>query len=470
MTLIEAKARQHEQSYSEGDRKRLGAHYTPDVVVDYIVRRALHPLLKLQDNIRNIRILDPACGSGLFLLKAYGILADCWQRTSGSFGAKDAKHILENCLFGIDIDEQAILATKRHLLQKASLSESDSVVLDRNIVVGDALSIAHPSTFIPMDDKNSDGLLSSDVFSKYSFDCIIGNPPYVRIQNMPLEKRGCYTLSYTTAAGRFDVSTLFIELSEYLLKENGKLGFIVSNKILSTAGAKRIRFFLLTRFSIEEIVDLTDTKLFAAAVLPMILIASRSGKNNNRIAYSSITELHGNTAGALPVENVLCFLDNSEIPFEMNISVADRVFKLQRFYADAPSLRAKVWTFHNERENRILSKIHQNSICILSDISTKISVGLKTTADDIFIKPMTKDFIKQKGLETALVFPVLESHNINRWTYTWDSHRDLFVLYPHIEQKGKVIPVELEAYPKIEEYLKANRDRLEARTYLTQSG
>ena len=471
MALVEVRARQHEQCYSEGDRKRLGAHYTPDAIIGYIVKHTIQSLLEYSDNIQGIRILDPACGSGLFLLKAYEILADYWQKAYGYFGPKDAKYILENCLFGIDIDARAVLATKKYLLQKASISESDLAAVDKNIVVADALSIAHPATFIPIHNQASDRPFLDGIFSKHSFDCLIGNPPYVRIQNTPSEKRRCYTLSYITAAGRFDVSTLFIELSENLLKENGRFGFIVSNKILSTAGATRLRSFLLTRFHIEEIVDLSDTKLFVAAVLPMILIASRSsGKSGNRIAYSSITELHGIPTSAVPVENVLCLLDNSEIPFEQDVSVANRVFKLQRFYTDTPSSKANVWTFHNECHSRILSKIRQNSACTLGNISKKISVGLKTTADDIFIKPMTRDFIKRKGLEAALVFPVLESHNINRWTYTWDPHRDLFVLYPHIERNGKVVPVELDGYPRIKEYLEANRPQLEARTYLMKGG
>lgn len=476
MDVIEAKARQYERGYSDRDRKRLGTHYTPDAVIDYIVKRVLRPLSDHPGNLRNVRVLDPACGSGLFLLKAYEILADCWQRANGEFDKKDAKHVLEECLFGIDIDQRAVSATKTHLLQKASLSESDSVSLDKNIVVGDALSFAHPSTLIPMHNHAADELSAGGIFSKHSFDCIVGNPPYVRIQNTPADKRECYTSSYATAAGRFDISTLFIELSEYFLKEKGRFGFIVSNKVLSTAGAKGLRRFLLTQFNLEEIVDLADTKLFAAAVLPMILIASRPAKNGNRtrpvsrIAYSSITESHDVTASALPTDNILHLLDNSEIPFEANISFADRVFKLQRFCADAPSSKDKVWTFHNEGENRILSKMRQNSACTLSDIVKKISVGLKTTADDIFIKPMTKDFIRREGLEAALVHPVLESHNVSRWTYSWAPERDLFVLYPHIEKNKKVIPVELDAYPHTKRYLEANRARLESRTYLIKGG
>jgi type I restriction-modification system DNA methylase subunit len=360
MDVIEAKARQCELDYSDRDRKRFGTHYTPDAVVDYIVKRVLRPMTDQPDSLQSIRVLDPACGSGLFLLKAYEILADCWHKANGGFRKKDARHILEHCLFGIDIADRAVSATKTHLLQKASLCETDSAFLDNNIVVGDALSLAHPSTLIPMHNRTTEELSPVGIFAKRSFDCVIGNPPYVRIQNTPSEKRGYYTSSYTTASGRFDVSTLFIELSEYLLKENGRFGFIVSNKVLSTSGAKGLRKFLLTQFNLEEIVDLADTKLFAAAVLPMILIARRPGRNGeracptSRIVYSSITESHGVTASALPTDNILHLLDNSEIPFEVNVSFAKRIFRLQRFYADTPSSTMSVRILYCRKYVRIL--------------------------------------------------------------------------------------------------------------------
>ena len=445
-------------------------HYTPDSLVDYIVRRALRPLLDTPDNLSQIRIIDPACGSGLFLLKAYEVLADCWQKTFGNFSAKDAKFILENSLFGIDIDEQAVLETKKNLLQKACLSEHDCVNINKNIAVGDALFLRPSSTLIPPSEQDFNELLTNEFFTKHSFDCVVGNPPYVRIQNTPREKRERYALSYTTAAGRFDIAALFLELSEYLLSEKGRLGFIVSNKILSTAGAKKIRFFLLKHFSIEEIVDLGDTKLFDAAVLPMILIAGRVNENGDCIAYSSITELHNGAANKSSTTDLLQLLEKTEIPFEANVSFADRDFQVQRFYANPPSRQTNVWTFHNERQNYLLAKIRHNSACTIDELARKISVGLKTTADNVFIKPMTQEFVQQKTLERDLVFPVIESHNVERWTYSWNPQQDLFVLYPHIEKNGRVIPVELDVYPKIKEYLESNRTQLEARAYLSDSG
>lgn len=468
MKSIEINARQHERIYSINHRKLFGAHYTPDSVVDYIVNRTIRPYLDSPDFLLSIKILDPACGSGLFLLKAFDVLAGCWNRSFGKFTSEDAQHLIKNSLFGIDIDEQAVFAARRNLHQKA-LRNADSFNLDSNIVVGDALSLRHLSDQMQLGEPMARRKPLGEKFLPHSFNCIIGNPPYVRIQNTPLDKRKRYVSSYTTASGRFDVSALFVELSEYLLKENGRLGFIVSNKLLTTSGAKKLRSFLLTNFTIEEIVDLSDTKLFDAAILPLILIVTRSKQSAKHISFSKITESKRTTTEVEQTADLLQLLRDSEIPFEANVSNNQRVFQVQRFFVTSPSKQVNIWTFHNERENFLLSKLKDKSACTLSDICEKISVGLKTTADNIFIKPMTKSFINQHGFEENLIHPLLDSHNVDRWCCSWNSKTDLYVLYPHLERNGRVIPIKLDEYPHAKKYLEENRVQLEGRKYLVES-
>ncbi len=469
MTLIETKARQHEQFYTNVHRKLLGTHYTPDSVVDYIVNRTLQPYVESPELLSTIKILDPACGSGLFLLKAYDVLADHWKKAFGRFTQKDALHIIENSLFGIDIDEQSVLATKRHLMQKASFVDVSPYKIAPNIVVGDALYLRPFSKLMQLDEQVAFMSRFGPNFSKHKFHCIVGNPPYIRTQNIPKEKRDYYSTVYSTAAGRFDISGLFIELSEYLLKEKGRLGFIISNKILSTSGAKKLRSFLINHFSIEEIVDLSDTKIFDAAILPLILIATRSKEILKHITYSLITESYKNIDSKHQTTDLLTLLKDSSIPLDTHVTVNGRGFQVQRFTTVTPSERSNVWTFHNERENTLLTKLRYQSTCTLGELCEKISVGLKTTADNVFIKPMVGDFIKQLELEEKLIYPLLESHNVNRWRCSWNSQTDLCVLYPYTEQKGKVVPIDLNKYPRTKEYLEKNRKQLEARTYLKES-
>ncbi len=145
------------------------------------------------------------------------------------------------------------------------------------------------------------------------------------------------------------LSSLFFELSDYLLKESGRLGFIVSNKILSTSGAQKLRNFLLTHFEIEEIVNLFDTKLFDAAVLPLIFIAQKSKEYANQIIYTSITESHSEKNTGQQTVEFFELLKESRTPLDTDVGLDGKTFKVQRFFTTPPSKNANVWTFHNER-------------------------------------------------------------------------------------------------------------------------
>lgn len=467
--IIESKARLHEQTYSKHHRKHLGTHYTPDAIVDYIVTRALQPILQNPTLLPYCKILDPACGSGLFLLKAFDVLATNWKERFGDFTAENARLILETSLYGIDIEEAAIAATKHFLAEKGAGHGVVSLNLDSHIVVGDALSLRRMDSLFKDEGELTIAGKSRDVFAAHSFDCVLGNPPYIRIQNTPQERRKAYSSIYATANGRFDIAGLFLELAEYLLKENGRLGFIVSNKILTTNGAKNLRRFLCSRFSLDEMVDLADTKLFAAAVLPLILIATRARRSRDTFIFSSMTETRENLDAPLAVNDLLGLLRDSRVPSETIACLGDRNLYVRRFFTYMPQQGNKVWTFHDELESSLLRKLKERAGYELLDLCTKISVGLKTTADSVFIKPMSEFFVNAHCFERELVHPVLESHNIRRWVCDWSSERDLSVLYPHVEQNGKVVPADLNAFPNVKHYLEIHRRQLESRNYLKES-
>lgn len=462
MTFSEPTAYHHEQNYSETDRKTLGVHYTPDSIVDYIARQTLAPLIKHPDSFLQIKILDPACGSGLFLLKAFDILAEQWKQQFGHFTDADARHVIENCLFGIDIDENAVHAAKKYLAAKI-FDENQREMLKLNIIAHDALSLKRNQQTQLNIDKNDE----LTCFDGLKFDCIIGNPPYVRIQNTSGQKKQLQSL-YQTAQGRFDLSNLFIELAEFFLKEEGRLGFIISNKILTTTATKSLRHFLTTHFSIEEIIDLSDTKLFNAAILPLILIAQKTLNNETNILYAHITQINFPTIPVHPVNDLLKFLAGLNTVSESTVEYNQKCFQINRFYTQLPSQQT-TWTFHPQAEQRILQKLKQHASLTLEQLSEKISVGLKTTADSVFIKPMTQIFITRHQFESQLIFPVLESENVRRWRCDWQLEKDLSVLYPYIEIDNKVFPIDLIDYPHVANYLQKHYDQLAGRVYLQQA-
>ena len=477
---VERQALLRQSAYSFEQRKLLGVHYTPDEVVEYIVRLTLQPYLDRGDldAVRGLTIIDPACGSGLFLLKAFDVLCAFWRDRLGQLHTDDVRHILENNLYGVDIDPSAVDAAKGHLALKAEESGVRAVDLDQMIQCGDALLRPAPHVQLAMPFASADSANSFDwkgrfasVFARGGFDCVVGNPPYVRIQHVqPPERRVTYAATYETARGRFDLAGLFIELANNLTRTGGRVGYIVSNKLLTTRGASELRDYILTRYTVVEIIDLTDTKLFEAAVLPMILILENRRPEAQSFTYASIQEIEAPRLGVVSVDRLLSPLDHSQLPLRIDVEWKQRCYRVEKFDAPLPKRRQPVWTFHYPLEHHLLEKLRKDAACTLDDLTRKISVGLKTTADDVFIKPLTAKFIEQSRLERGLLHPVLESHNIDRWKCIWSSDRDLHVLYPHEERGGKVVPVDLGPYPHARRYLQANRQQLEARAYLRDSG
>jgi hypothetical protein len=477
---IERQALSHQLRYSSERRKLLGVHYTPEVIIEYIVRRTLQPYFEGGDFdfIRSITIVDPACGSGLFLLKAFDLLCSFWKQRLGYLRGEDVRHILENNLYGIDIEASAVHAAKGHLLRKAKELEVEVADLEHTLLQGDALMRPASNSQTEMFFGFERAIEGFDwhqkfprIFDRGGFDCVVGNPPYIRIQHVqPPERRAKYVELYETARGRFDIAGLFIELANCIMKPGGRIGYIVSNKLLSTGGASQLRDYILAHYTLVEIVDLADTKLFSAAVLPMILIMEKRLAQAKSFVHASIQEIKTTRYPPLPVEHLLAPLERNQLPLRVDVEWEGRHFRVEKFDSLLPTRHQRVWTFHHPTEHRLVERLRSNAVCTLASISHKISVGLKTTADDVFIKPMTSDFIRQSDLEREVVFPVLESHNVRRWRCDWKSDQDLYVLYPHQEQDGKVVPVHLDRYPNTERYLLSHREQLEARTYLKQSG
>jgi methylase of polypeptide subunit release factors len=476
--IIENLARAFEATYSVNERKLSGTHYTPDNVIEYIVERTIGSCFCHVDDFLQFRVLDPACGSGLFLLKAFDAICTSVRRKLGEISPQQTCAVLQNCLYGIDIDPAAIQEAKQNLLKKAEqYGVYDANLINHHFFVGDALELlAENGQQLGLDlgfgeNQNYQKIVFPEVMATGGFDCVIGNPPYIRIQNIfPLERRQKYVNFFKTASGRFDIANLFIELGATMLKEGGGLGFIVSNKLLSTNGAKQLRRFILNHFTIKEIVDLTDTKLFEAAILPMILILKRGSCSSNQMIFSSATEIKIYSDQTKPSSDIFQTLRECELPLSREVKIQQRIFKVQKFFTKQPSKADIIWTFHPPIESHVLAKIKTNTKCTLKDISEKISVGLKTTADDVFIKPLTLAFIQEHKFEQALIYPVLESHNINRWSVKWQRDKDNYVLYPHQESNGKLLPVDLNRFPYIKKYLYSQREKLASRTYLQESG
>ena len=294
---------EEEAAAKRARRKKQGIFYTPQFVVDYIVQNTVGRLLeeRTHHEIRNLRILDPACGSGSFLIAAFDALDNYHQGLTGDvasgfsptkqagysgeiFDLSRRLQVLTQNLYGVDLDPQAVEIAQLNLLLKTLTRRERLPNLNPNIRRGNSLISGTPeelSEHFGEAWKEKHPFNWEEEFPKImaegGFDVVIGNPPYVRAENMPKDERRYWqeSGSFDVIYGRFDVYILFVERGIKLLRPGGRLGFIVPYAVLNQNYGKRLRRLILDNYCIESIVDLSKYRAFEEAAVATCIVALR---------------------------------------------------------------------------------------------------------------------------------------------------------------------------------------------------
>lgn len=239
-------------------RKEQGIFYTPPFVVDYIVRNALKPVLdkcKTIGDLKKIRVLDPACGSGSFLIKALEAIAEKYRELGTDKQYVKRIIILEN-LFGVDLDPQAVEIARLSLLINSLNTREQLPLLDKNIKNGNSLISGTDKELEKQFGKNWRDKKPfnwqeefPEVFKQGGFDVVIGNPPY----GAELSKEDHEYFKNIYNIGSTDTAILFIKKSIELLKSEGYLGFIFPKAFTFASNYEKIRNFVWD--NVQTIVD-----------------------------------------------------------------------------------------------------------------------------------------------------------------------------------------------------------------------
>jgi len=316
-------------------KKAGGVYYTPTYIVDYIVKHTVGRLLegKTPKQAASLSILDPACGSGSFLIGAFQYLLDWhrdWYAADAQGSAKkhakalyqgrggewrlttaEKKRILQSCIYGVDIDAQAVETTKLSLLLKVLEGETSESIdaqlsflreralpdLSANIKCGN--SLIAPDFY----DDQQLGLAGLDEEERYrvnvfdweaefaevlgktvpeekrGFDAVIGNPPYINMLQLDKSQHGdvkpYWKRVFRTAAGAFDIYILFMERGLALARPGGLLSFIVPNKFLAAEYAVKFRGWLLESSEWVSLLDCSRSRVWPVAVYPVVPVLRR---------------------------------------------------------------------------------------------------------------------------------------------------------------------------------------------------
>lgn len=274
---------------SRQKRKEQGIYYTPKFIVDYIVENTLGKKLeevKSMHELKKIKILDPACGSGSFLTKALETMNDKYKDFGNKGDQRTKTEILLSNIYGVDLDSQAVELAKLNLLIDALDKKEKLPDLTGNIRVGNSLISGSEKELKkyfgeewrekkPFNWKEE----FKEVFKKGGFDVIIGNPPYVfaRGGSFTEEEKKYYYDKFKLQEYQINTFILFIEQSISLLKDGGYFGFIIPNNWLTINSTKKFREYLLKDTAELKIINAIDT-VFSQASVDTCLLVFKKGK------------------------------------------------------------------------------------------------------------------------------------------------------------------------------------------------
>ena len=321
-------------------RKAGGVFYTPTYIVEYMVRATLGKLLegKSPDEVATIKLVDPACGAGSFLIGAYDYLLSWhldWYTTNDPHNLNNAlyksegewrlkvterKRILLNNIYGVDLDKQAIEVTGLSLLLKVLEGETRETLAQQftltqelplpdlasnircgNALIGPDFNGTHQLTIFdqqePQGSQGSQQYIDVNAFDWKAqfpqvfqedgggFNLVIGNPPYIRVRALrelyPADVIDYYMSHYECATHVWDLYLLFFERALDLLHEGGLLGFIVPVQTLHQPNCESLRKLLVSKTAIRTVADLSGIRVFQDALVKNCILICEKGHNEN---------------------------------------------------------------------------------------------------------------------------------------------------------------------------------------------
>ncbi|NLD98022.1 MAG: N-6 DNA methylase [Synergistaceae bacterium] len=467
-------------------KKAGGVYYTPTYIVDYIVKNTVGKLLegKTPKQAARLRILDPACGSGSFLIGAYQHLLDWhrdWYVADGAekwskgrsptlyevhhgewrLTTQERKRILINNIYGVDIDAQAVEVTKLSLLLKVLEGQSGEALANQlrlfheralpdlgnnikcgNSLIGPDFYEGKQASFLDEEETLRINAFDwraefSEVFGQGGFDAVIGNPPYIRMEAFK-ELKSYLKARYESHDERSDLYTYFIERAHSLMGRDGRFGMIVSNKFLRANYGGPLRRFLSRVATVERIADFAGLPVFAGAtVRTIVLITSRNHHDADTTVYSPP-----------PPENIFLALSSG------TTSVEDAISRTT-YTVSRDALNDSSWTFARPEVSQLISRLTRNSTTLATYCDGRICRGVVSGLTEAFvIDDDTRRGLLRKAPKCGeIIKPFLNGRDVRRY---YVDYKKLYLIYTY---HG----VPIGEYPPIEEHLRPFKDALKKR-------
>lgn len=403
------------------NQKTEGAHYTPKILSDFMATEA-KKLFKSREG-KKVLIADPAAGDGELLISLIETF--------------DASEIIT--VFAFDINRESLSICKQRLNEKFKN-------LSINLIHGDFLELAANGTL-----KNK--------FPK--FDLIITNPPYIRTSTMGTDKSQVMANTFGVG-GQVDCYHAFLIAIGYCLSTCGVAVVVTSNRFLTTKSSRTLREKLFQLYKIHGIWDFGDTKLFDASVLPVVMVMTLINEKERGEELTKFVSIYETKQPPQSPQKVSTVIDAIE---GVGVFLCDNNLKyaVKRGVLAFDGSPRAVWRIEDADTRSWLEKVEKRTWRRFKDIG-KIRVGVKTTADSVFVR---SDWDKV-GNVPELLRSIITHHVSGQFSQGNGELKQ--ILYPHITKCGKRQVVNLDKYPNSKAYLLNNKELLSSRKYLTKAG
>lgn len=378
-----------------------GAIFTRPEVAEFILDLVGYtPDLPLHQK----RILEPSFGDGVFLMAILRRLLLAAKRA----GSADLTYAIR----AVELHQETFEATQKAVTRLLQQEGFSPLLAEHWLIPGDYL-------------------LSS---LEGPFDYVVGNPPYVRMEAIPVPLLAEYKRRYPTMYDRADLYIPFIERSLLLLAAGGRLGFICADRWIKNRSGARLRKLVAEHFHLKIYVDMTDAPAFRSAVAayPAIVVIGREAPGPTRVVQrppleeSDLTRLAG-------------VLQAPTLPTGCGVQVAQVTHS------------AKPWLLIPPAQRALLERLEQ-SFPSLEEVGCKVGIGVATGADPVFIGEFAT-----LEVEPDRKLPLATTQDLRSGEVQWHGKG---VINPFHEDGSLV---DLQAYPRLRTYLEAHKDRLARR-------